>query len=76
GDVFTREEGGVVVPRELPTANVGDFVILHDAGAYAASQASNYNTRPLAPEILLENGFVRPIRRRQSVEELLDLEEV
>jgi diaminopimelate decarboxylase len=76
GDVFTQEEGGVVVPRELPGAAVGDFVVLHDAGAYAASQASNYNTRPLAPEILLENGFVRPIRRRQSVEELLELEEV
>jgi diaminopimelate decarboxylase len=76
GDVFTQEEGGVVVPRELPTASLGDFVVLHDAGAYAASQASNYNTRPLAPEILLENGFVRPIRRRQSVEELLELEEV
>lgn len=76
GDVFTQEEGGVVVPRELPTASVGDFVVLHDAGAYGASQASNYNTRPLAPEILLENGFVREIRRRQTVEELLELEEV
>jgi diaminopimelate decarboxylase len=76
GDVFTQEEGGVVVPRELPTAAIGDFVVLHDAGAYAASQASNYNTRPLAPEILLENGFVRPIRRRQTVAELLELEEV
>ncbi len=76
GDVFTQEEGGVVVPRELPAAAAGDFVVLHDAGAYGASQASNYNTRPLAPEILLENGFVRPIRRRQTVEELLELEEV
>ena len=76
GDVFTQEEGGVVVPRELPAAAVGDFVVLHDAGAYGASQASNYNTRPLAPEILLENGFVRPIRRRQTVQELLDLEDV
>ena len=76
GDVFTQEEGGVVVPRELPTASLGDFVVLHDAGAYAASQASNYNTRPLAPEILLENGFVRPIRRRQTVAELLELEDV
>jgi diaminopimelate decarboxylase len=76
GDVFTQEEGGVVVPRELPIAAVGDFVVLHDAGAYAASQASNYNTRPLAPEILLENGFARAIRRRQTVAELLELEEV
>jgi len=76
GDVFTQEEGGVVVPRELPAASVGDFVVLHDAGAYGASQASNYNTRPLAPEILLENGVARPIRRRQTVEELLGLEDV
>ncbi len=76
GDVFTQEEGGVVVPRDLPMASVGDFVVLHDAGAYAASQASNYNTRPLAPEILLEDGYVRPIRRRQTVDELLELEEV
>ncbi len=76
GDVFTQEEGGVVVPRELPSASAGDFVVLHDAGAYGASQASNYNTRPLAPEILLENGFVRLIRRRQTVGELLELEEV
>ena len=76
GDVFTQEEGGVVVPRELPTAAVGDFVVLHDAGAYGASQASNYNTRPLAPEILLENGAARLIRRRQTVEELLELEDV
>ena len=68
GDVFTQEEGGVVVPRELPTASVGDFVVLHDAGAYGASQASNYNTRPLAPELLLENGAVRAIRRRQTVD--------
>jgi len=64
------------VPRELPAASVGDFVVLHDAGAYGASQASNYNTRPLAPEILLENGVARPIRRRQTVEELLGLEDV
>jgi diaminopimelate decarboxylase len=76
GDVFTQEEGGVVVPRELPSASAGDFVVLHDAGAYGASQASNYNTRPLAPEVLLENGFVRLIRRRQTVAELLELEEV
>ena len=44
-------------------------------GAYAASMASNYNTRPLAPEILLEDGQARLIRRRQRVEELIDLEE-
>lgn len=76
GDVFTQEEGGLVVPRELPAAEVGDYVVLHDAGAYAASMASNYNTRPLAPELLADGGDVRLIRRRQRVEELLALEEV
>ena len=76
GDVFTQDEGGVVVPRELPGAEVGDFVVLHDAGAYAASMASNYNTRPHAPEILKDGANTRLIRRRQRVEELLDLEDV
>jgi diaminopimelate decarboxylase len=38
--------------------------------------ASNYNTRPLAPEFLREHGEVRQIRRRQTVEELLALEEL
>jgi diaminopimelate decarboxylase len=76
GDVFTQQDGGVVAPRELPEARVGDFVVLHDAGAYGASMASNYNTRGVAPEILLDGGSARLIRRRQTVDELLALEEV
>ncbi|HXX49325.1 MAG TPA: diaminopimelate decarboxylase [Myxococcota bacterium] len=76
GDVFTQEEGGLVVPRELPAAAVGDFVVLEDAGAYGSSQASNYNSRPHLPELLLDGGHVREIRRRQTIDELLDLEDV
>jgi diaminopimelate decarboxylase len=76
GDVFTQEEGGVVAPRELPDARVGDLVVLHDAGAYGASMSSNYNSRPLAAEVLVDGGSARLIRRRQTVSELLDLEEV
>jgi len=76
GDVFTQGEGGVVVPRELPEPRVGDLVVFHDTGAYGAAMASNYNTRPLAPEVLVEGGVGRLIRRRQRVEELLRLEEV
>jgi diaminopimelate decarboxylase len=76
GDVFTQQEGGVVAPRELPDARVGDFVVLHDAGAYGASMASNYNTRGMAPEILLDEGRTRLIRRRQRIDELLALEEI
>jgi len=76
GDVFTQGEGGIVLPRDLPEARVGDLVVIHDAGAYGASQASNYNSRPYAPEILLEGGQPRLIRRRQTLDELLSLEEV
>jgi diaminopimelate decarboxylase len=76
GDVFTQEEGGVVVTRELPAAAVGDLVVLHDAGAYGAAQASNYNSRPHLPELLVDGGHVRAIRRRQRIGELLDLEDV
>jgi diaminopimelate decarboxylase len=76
GDVFTQGEGGVVTPRDLPEARVGDFVVIHDAGAYGASQASNYNSRPYAPEVLMDGGEVRLIRRRQTIDELLALEEV
>jgi diaminopimelate decarboxylase len=76
GDVFTQTQGGFVESRDLPEAEVGDWMVLHDAGAYAASMASNYNTRALAPEILLLEGEARLIRRRQTLEELLGLEEV
>ncbi len=76
GDVFTQEDGGVVVPRELPQVRVGDLLVFHDAGAYGAAMASNYNTRTLAPEVLLDAGEARLIRRRQTLEELLALEQV
>ena len=53
---------------------MGDLLVLHDTGAYGASMSSNYNTRPLIPELLVEDGEARLIRRRQSVAELLALE--
>ncbi len=74
GDVFTQSEGGEVLPRDLPPAEVGDLLLLHDVGAYGASMSSNYNSRPLAPEVLLDQGHARLIRRRQSIEELMALE--
>jgi diaminopimelate decarboxylase len=74
GDVFTQGEGGVVLQRELPAAQVGDWLVLHDTGAYGASMSSNYNTRPLIAEVLVESGQARVIRRRQTVAELIALE--
>jgi len=76
GDVFTQGEGGVVLKRALPAAQVGDLLVLHDTGAYGASMSSNYNTRPLIPEVLIEAGQSRLIRRKQTVAELLALEAV
>ena len=76
GDVFTQADGGVVLTRALPLAKVGDLLVLHDAGAYGASMSSNYNTRPLAAEVLVDGDSHRLIRRRQTVDELLALEDV
>lgn len=74
GDVFTQLEGGVVTQRELPAAQVGDLLVFHDTGAYGASMSSNYNSRPLIAEVLVEAGQPRLIRRRQTIDELLALE--
>lgn len=74
GDVFTQQEGGMVAPRLLPEAEVGDYLIIHDTGAYGASMSSNYNSRPLIPEVLMIKGQCQLIRRRQTIEELLALE--
>lgn len=74
GDVFTQHDGGVVAPRLLPQAQVGDYLVFHDTGAYGASMSSNYNSRPLLAEVMLEQGAHRLIRRRQTVAELIALE--
>ncbi|RYZ10046.1 MAG: diaminopimelate decarboxylase [Myxococcales bacterium] len=76
GDVFTQDASGYPAPRELPQARVGDVMVFHDAGAYGASMSSNYNSRPLAAEVLIEGDVPRLIRRRQTIQELLLLEEV
>jgi diaminopimelate decarboxylase len=74
--VFTQGEGGVVLTRDLPRAQVGDLIVFHDTGAYGASMSSNYNSRPCIAEVLVDGGTVRLIRRRQTVDELLALERV
>lgn len=74
GDVFTQQEGGKVETRALPEVKPGDYLVLHDTGAYGASMSSNYNSRPLLPEVLFDHGVARLIRRRQTIQELLALE--
>ncbi|WP_339525226.1 diaminopimelate decarboxylase [Pseudomonas sp. EL_65y_Pfl2_R96] len=73
GDIFTQDEQGVT-PRLLPEAQVGDLLIMHDTGAYGASMSSNYNSRPLLPEVLIEQGQTKLIRRPQPLSDLLALE--
>ncbi|NUU67206.1 diaminopimelate decarboxylase [Enterobacteriaceae bacterium BIT-l23] len=76
GDVFTQLEGGMVETRLLPSVAPGDWLVIHDTGAYGASMSSNYNSRPLLAEVLFDGGQARLIRRRQTIEELLALENV
>ena len=64
GDTFARG-------RELPRCEEGDLVMIETTGAYGASMASTYNSRPLAAEAMLERGRYAVVRRRQGFEEML-----
>lgn len=76
GDVFTQNGDGHVLTRLLPKVYVGDYVVFHDCGAYGSSMSSNYNSRLLLPEILFIDGEVKMIRRKQTIEELIELEKI
>jgi diaminopimelate decarboxylase len=67
GDFLARD-------RELPTTNEGDLLAVLDTGAYGMVLASNYNTRPRPAEVLIDGKTVRLVRRRESVADLLRLE--
>ena len=71
GDIFTQSEGGFVCPRGLPEAEVGQILIVECAGAYGFVMGSNYNSRPLAAEVLLQGGRAHLIRRRQAFDDLI-----
>jgi diaminopimelate decarboxylase len=73
--VFTQDAGGSARACTTPPAEVGDLLVFHDAGAYGASMSSNYNTRPLAAEVLVDGDVSHLIRRRQTVAELIALED-
>jgi diaminopimelate decarboxylase len=62
------------VGRLLPPVDVGDRIAIRDAGAYGSVMASNYNRRPTAAEVLVQAGTARLIRRRQTVEDMLQWE--
>lgn len=62
--------------RILPTMQPSDLAVIRSAGAYGFSMASNYNTRPLPAEVLVDGDKIELIRRRQTYEDLLDLENI
>jgi diaminopimelate decarboxylase len=67
-DTFARD-------RELPPVEVGDLMVIRDVGAYGSVMASTYLRRPLAPEVLVDDERWRVIRRRQTLDDMLRLEE-
>jgi len=71
GDIFTQQEGGLVDQRRLPKAQVGDLLVIGCAGAYGFVMSSNYNTRPLAAEVLVRDGQAHLVRRRQTFDEMI-----
>ena len=67
GDFFALD-------RHLPEVRRGDLLSVFSAGAYAAVMSSNYNTRPRAPEVLVDGDSFRVVRRRETVADLLAFE--
>lgn len=59
------------VNEKLPALKAGDVVALMTSGAYGAVMSSNYNTRPLAPEVLVSGKRADLIRKPQTVEDLI-----
>jgi len=64
GDTFARA-------RALPPVKAGDLVAFMSAGAYGASMASEYNARPLVPEVLVKGDRFEVVRPRPSYEDML-----
>ena len=64
GDFFARD-------RELPELEQGELIWIGAAGAYGSAMASNYNTRPRAPEVLVSGSTYTVIRTRETYEQLV-----
>ena len=64
GDTFTRE-------RQLPELKAGDLVAFMSAGAYGAAMSSEYNSRPLVPEVLVRGSDYAVVRPRPTYEQML-----
>lgn len=65
GDTFARH-------RTMPPVSDGDLIAFRSAGAYGAVMASEYNTRALIPEVLVNGDQFAVIRRRPTFDEMLN----
>jgi diaminopimelate decarboxylase len=75
GDVFTRNDAELLVPRQLPVPAPGDLLTIRDAGAYGYAMSSNYTSIGRAPQLWLEpDGSVEMISRRETLEDLVRTE--
>jgi len=68
GDFFAKD-------YKLPELQHNDLLVIHSAGAYGFGMGSNYNTRGRSAEVALKGGESKLIRRRESFEDLVSLEQ-
>jgi diaminopimelate decarboxylase len=74
GDVFTRDEKELLLPRLLPRPDPGDLLVLHDAGAYGSAMSSNYVSIGRVPQVLWDAGRATLVARRESLEDIVRAE--
>ena len=65
------ETGDFLAQNREIAAQAGDVLVIHSAGAYAFSMASNYNTRPRAAEVWVSGDSVHTIRERETLTQLM-----
>ena len=63
----------IAVQRSFPEVAEGDLIAIMDTGAYGYSMSNNFNTRPRAAEVLLNNDNVKLIRKRETINDLFNL---
>ncbi len=61
----------LALDREMPNALPGDLLAVSTAGAYGFVLSSNYNSRPRAPEVLVEGDSWRVVRARETFDDLI-----
>ena len=69
GDTFTKQ-------RAMPPLEEGEMIAFRSAGAYGAVMSSEYNSRPLIPEVLVDGDQFAVIRPRPTFDEMLNRDKI